>query len=689
MKYRQTLTASITLMLLFSCSGPESNRQNSTAARPIHLVEHLDSAVIESPAFQNAIPPAFEWKFGGSVPMADGSDANPTRGWRAGYGVMDLELQAGGLVGRTTSDWPIIHADFSSEPENRDHICAVEIRMHVSQGARLAISIRSSDELDMDQIAGEAKKGLGHWLIEPLVESSEAGTYSLRTRFPVRSSDIKHVLISPSDVKGATFRIESVRVLSRRGYFASHPPQVSWQGLKAIFHRTIVTKASDVVRMTLNLPERPWLDLALGTIEDGPITFQVGVRPAAGSDEEVALLAYTPSTSHCWEPVQLDLSEYAGKKVSISMSLKSEMQGAVGFWGSPVIRNSGARPLTAAGDGTDFSKATPQGVILIWIDTLRWDHLDVYGHSRETAPVLGRMAAEGVLFNDCITPANWTLPSTASLLTSQHVTSHGLMDGSPAGYDWLPSATTTMAEVFRDAGYATISFSSVWFVGRYFNMHQGFDESHEFDSLDWTQPNWSKSAREYVGRLAPWLQVHREVPFFVFLHVFDPHAPYESYPPYGTLWVDPGRKAEHESAFEKAKAYIEDPERIGGRVLFRKELVDAGIDPDNYVSVPKDWYDGSIRGLDTEIGKLLEQLERLGLDGKTLIVVSSDHGEQFFEHGGMGHGYTVYSEETHVPLIFRWPGVIPESVEVNETVRTIDLMPTILELCRLPLPVCR
>jgi len=175
------------------------------------------------------------------------------------------------------------------------------------------------------------------------------------------------------------------------------------------------------------------------------------------------------------------------------------------------------------------------------------------------------------------------------------------MDGSPSGYDWLPTATTTMAEVFRDAGYATISFSSVWFIGRYFNMHQGFDESHEFDSLDRTQPNWKKSAREYIDRLDPWLYAHREVPFFVFLHVFDPHAPYESYPPYDTLWVDPSRKAEHESSYEKAKEYIEDPERIRSKILFRRELEVAGIDPDNYISVPKDWYDGSIRGVDTEI----------------------------------------------------------------------------------------
>ena len=673
-------------LLNLSCSAPESNRPEFSAVPPIHLVELLDGAAIESTEVQSAIPAAFEWGFSATVPLADGHSVSPSPGRPAAHGIKDLEVQDGGLVGHTTSGWPIIHLERSSGFENLVHICAFEIRMQVSAGASLAVLIRSSDEVDLEQIAEEAREGRRHWMTVPIAEGSGAAVYTLRTRFPVQTSSIKHVLICPTDVEGATFRIESVRALSRAGYFARHSPQVSWQGLKAIFQRSIVAKVPDVIRMTVSLPERPWLDLALGIIEDGPVTFQIGVRPVPGSAEEVPLLARTISTPHRWEPIRLDLSGYAGKKIEISLSLKAETEEAVGFWGSPVIRSSGAKPLAAACGKADFAEEAPQGVILVWIDTLRWDHLDVYGYSRETAPVLSRMAGEGVLFHDCITPSNWTLPSTASLMTSQYVSTHGLMDGSARGYDWLPTATTTMAEVFRAAGYATISFASVWFVGRYFNMHQGFDESHEFDSLDWTQPNWSKSAREYIGRLVPWLKRHRDVPFFVFLHVFDPHAPYESYPPYDTLWVDPDRKAEHERFYEKARGYIADQERIDERVLFSKEVVEAGIDPDHYISVPRDWYDGSIRGMDTDIGRLLDQLAELDLDDKTLVIVSSDHGEQFFDHGGMGHGYTVYSEENHVPLIFRWPGVIPDGVEVTETVRTIDLMPTILDLCRLQLP---
>jgi arylsulfatase A-like enzyme len=137
---------------------------------------------------------------------------------------------------------------------------------------------------------------------------------------------------------------------------------------------------------------------------------------------------------------------------------------------------------------------------------------------------------------------------------------------------------------------------------------------------------------------------------------------------------------------EKVKEFIVDQKRKDWGMPSLKELEKAGIDPDDFISLKKDWYDGAIRGMDTEIGRIFERLEELGLDEKTLVIFMSDHGEEFFDHGKMDHRTTVYSELTHVPLIVRWPGVVPEGAEVFETVRTIDLMPTILELCRLPLP---
>jgi arylsulfatase A-like enzyme len=541
--------------------------------------------------------------------------------------------------------------------------------MRVSAGENLSIKWSTSEKLSLERRFNQIKRDSVP-VMTPIVADNEMKTYIIRGH-DIEEETIRHVLIRPTDVNEATFEIESIRLIFHKEYLASIPAGAIWQGLSNIYRQTLVAKTPEVIQFPLILPDRPWLDFAIGTIEDGPVTFHVKIRPADGPTEGIALLKRTITTPNRWEPVQVDLSDYAGEEVSLSLSLAAKKEGTMGFWGSAVIRNSGVIPPPAVSDSDAFSKETPQGVILIWADALRWDHLNVYGYSRETAPVLSRMAAEGAVFHDCVSQAPWTLPSTSSLLTSLYVTTHGVNFRNGR----LPVTATTMPEVFHDAGYATLSFSSIGFTGRIFNMHQGFDESHEAESLDWAKPNSNKTAREYVNRLLGWLEAHREVPFFVFLHVYDPHAPYEPYPPYDTLWADPARKNEHET-------YVE---RVGRRPTL-KQLEEAGIEPDDFISLKKDWYDGSIRAMDTEIGRLFERLEELGLDEKTLVIFMSDHGDEFLDHGKMGHATTVYSEVTHVPLIVKWPGVVPEGAEVFETIRTIDLMPTILELCRLPLP---
>jgi arylsulfatase A-like enzyme len=214
------------------------------------------------------------------------------------------------------------------------------------------------------------------------------------------------------------------------------------------------------------------------------------------------------------------------------------------------------------------------------------------------------------------------------------------------------------------------------YAGGEYNLDQGFEELHEYNSGN--KGSHVVTAREYIDRLLPWLEEHRGIPFFVFLHVGDPHAGLP-YPPYDTLWADP-------SAMKRHKTYLK---KVGYFASLEK-IEKAGIDLDDLITVRKDLYDGKIRAMDAEIGRLFEQLKELGLDEKTLVIFCSDHGEEFYEHGEAGHGpwlsFPMYSEVTHVPLIVRWPGVVPEGAEVFETVRTIDLMPTILELCRLPVP---
>jgi arylsulfatase A-like enzyme len=291
-----------------------------------------------------------------------------------------------------------------------------------------------------------------------------------------------------------------------------------------------------------------------------------------------------------------------------------------------------------------------------------------------------QFASDGVLFTNSTTQATWTKVATPSVLTSLYPSTHGVTEFN----DRLPAAATTLAEVYRAAGYATVGFASNLFTGQFTNLHQGYEEQHEDGSL----PNQgsSKTAREYVDRLVSWLEAHRDVPFFAFIHVYDPHDPFEPGRPYDTMWADPAKRDAHHQDLEAVRKVISDPLLKLFGMPTRAELVKAKIDADAYVKHDVDWYDGSIRGLDTEMGRLVERLKGLGLDDRTLVVFTADHGEEFLDHGRTFHGQSVYGELTQVPLMMRWPGALPAGRVVNDVVQTIDIMPTLLAVSGLTVP---
>jgi arylsulfatase A-like enzyme len=553
------------------------------------------------------------------------------------------------------------------------------------------VSFESAEKLDLDGTVKQAKESSFDAFNVDLRPGEKIETYTLtaaqasfHTSYPLRS--IRHVVLRLTGAEGAGLEIASMRLVTLKEYLSSIPSGVGWQGLADVFRETIVARSPERITFPIEVPSDPFLDLAIGTVDNGPVTFVVAVE-AEANGARTELLRRTVSTPNRWHPVPIELEELAGRRVDLSFVIEGERDGTPGFWGTPVIRNRAGQPrveaatparTAVAGDGPP-----PRGVILIIADTLRRDHLQPYGYERENAPVLARLAAEGALFRDTIAQGTWTKVSVSSIITSLYPTTHGIKDMP----DRMPAGVTTLAEVYRSGGYATSATSSVPFTGRLTNLHQGVEVLPEATSIPDLDHSSSKTSRTYVDRLLEWIEGRKDVPFFALLHIFDPHSPFEPYRPYENLWMTPEESAQHRRDMETVKEFIEEDFFKWQALANPEELAKAGIDQESYVSAQKAWYDASIRAMDVEIFRLIERLEELGLAESTLIAFGSDHGEEFLEHGRPFHGFNTYGEMLNVPLLLWWPGTIPGGLSVDQTVQNIDLMPTLLELSRLEVPV--
>jgi len=666
-------------LLITGCRDGGSERPAA-----LRLVDNFDTEMVKNVPTQVTRPkPAGLWQF--STPAeTPAEDATATLGWKAATGVSSLRIEDGRLHGRTTTDFPIVYVELKEGLDSIDLFHAVEIRMRVSKGANLSASSNGSDDLKVDQILKRGREVSQPWDFNvPLVVSENIETYTLTPPRNARLSSIHKLLIRPSDAAGADFEIESVKIVSRREHLSRIPSGVGWQGLGEIYRETLVSRSPESIQVELDLPQNPWLDLHVGSVEDAPVTFEVRVA-AAGSDpaEGELLLQRTVTTPDRWEEAVLDLSSHAGRNVTLALDVRSENPGTLGFWGGPAIRNRAAaspatteRPQVEAVPGA----SAPQGVILVVCDTLRKDHLNFNGYERATAPFLAGLADNGAIFRDNVAQATWTKVSVPTILSGMNPLAHRVSDMR----DRLPAAAVILAEVYREAGYATVSYSSVTFSGKFTNLHQGFEELHERTSIE---ESGTKTARTYVDRLTAWLETHKDGPFFVFLHIFDPHSPFEPRRPYNGIWADPAERDAHDKNVEKVKEFIKDESDKNRVMPMLDELKASGVNQEEFMAYNKGWYDGSIRGMDAEMARLMEKLQQIGVADRTLFAFTADHGEGFHEHGYMWHGQHIYGELTGVPLMFYGPAFVPGDLAFDETTRSIDIAPTLLELSHLPRP---
>jgi arylsulfatase A-like enzyme len=322
-------------------------------------------------------------------------------------------------------------------------------------------------------------------------------------------------------------------------------------------------------------------------------------------------------------------------------------------------------------------------VLILVMDATRADHLSCYGYRRRTTPNLERVAAQGVLYDQCVSPAVWTLPSMASLFTGLHVSQHG----TTFDHQYLEPRFVTLAQVLQRIGYRTALFSAGGWVSETFGMNRGFDTFRNYTEGSPRLPRFFRTTvpvkrirrrvRGYLGLggkhdkstlsitrdLRQWLERDRQPaqPFFAVAHFANPHWPYLYHPQFS--WVDDGRNL-------PARCAPEQMQFIAGQLTLTEEELALMVD----------YYDGEIAFLDHHIGDTLDGLQVRGHLDDTLVVITADHGEHLGDHGLMGHTLSVYEGLVHVPLILHHPDHFAGGRRVSEPVQTVDLFTTILDM---------
>ena len=291
-------------------------------------------------------------------------------------------------------------------------------------------------------------------------------------------------------------------------------------------------------------------------------------------------------------------------------------------------------------------------MLLISIDTLRADRLGCYGYARDTSPALDRFAAErAVRFEHAIAESPWTLPSHVSLLSGLHPLTHGVRTPELA-----PSEDVTLlAEMLAEAGYYTFAITDGGWLSEGWGFERGFASFHARDQ-DFAET--VREALEYVRHRAD------KGPWFGFLHTYDVHCPYDPPEPWFSHFSSPGSTP------------IEVAGRCGNPTFNELDLTPEEL---RFLA---DRYDGGVRWVDDALAGLLAGLDAVGAWENTVVVVTSDHGEELGEHGRIGHEETVHRTVLAVPLLIAAPGLAPRTVQTP--VGLADLVPSLLELCRVP-----
>ena len=505
----------------------------------------------------------------------------------------------------------------------------------------------------------------------------EPGAYAVTYTFtladhPGWTGRIRRLRLDPTTAAAETVEVLRVRALGHRP---------SAERLAAVVQQAWKVDLGCESRPARALPPGHPLSVGLIVPPRGRLVFGYGAPAGVRTPVDFIVTAETvggttrlwegrtkpdPEEPPAWRDVSVDLGPLAGQRVKLSMEARPRSDQSPAH-GLPVV--SGPEIWTWR------QGSAPPSVLLVSLDTLRADRLSAYGYRRRTSPRLDGWARNGVVFEDAVAAAPWTLPSHVSMLTGLYPHRHGVNYEIAA-----PPSLRMLAEMLRDAGYATAAVTGGGFLAPAFGLDQGFDR---FAYWPRHSGNDEPEMRTGVDRALALLSAVGGRPFFLLFHTYAVHAPYRARAPYFDR-LTAGRPPPPTSLFFFSREQPPPPGE-GGPVVMHFERQDGGAEAApadaNDIATINDLYDSGVAYADEELDRLLTGMKRLGLLDRTVVVITSDHGEALGERGLADHAY-LYDFNLKVPLVLVLPA--GHGRRVASQVSLVDVAPTILDFAGVP-----
>lgn len=472
----------------------------------------------------------------------------------------------------------------------------------------------------------------------PLIADGKFHNYSVNARNALRrgldeGSELHFLALQPSDVPGDEVEVDFIRFLSTHSKYLRKPRDVAYESIAGEMRSVMSMLPRQTLEFSAHIPDQdPRLSFGTAVIgKHSRIRFAVQV---VSDSKTTDVHNETIDAPGAWHDASYDLRQWAGRDVALRLSVDGEV-GSVGLWSNPIVYGRPAKPLR---------------VMIVLEDALRADHLSLYGYKDKTSPFKEELLqSQGAVFMRARSQDNVTRTSLPSMMTSLLPSVTGVWGFA----DMLRPEFLTLAEVLRQQGFATGAFVQNSNAGPASGLQQGFEVTADYTVRGTTEtlldgePLWN------------WLRTHKDRNTFVYLHIVDPHGPYEPPAPY-------------DEAYRKMTGG-------GGRPLKRDGSLDA-----SYVKTPTAasraaLYDGEIRHNDERLRIFFERMKAEGLFDDTLFVFTADHGEYFGERGYFAHHAPGYVQNTGVPLILYHKQRIAQKLRVEEPVQLLDIMPTILD----------